>query len=167
MTAMKTNKTSYVPAQPESSRVYPMTTHQAQVLERWGSEPTHGITIEPAFVPHGHVEEHTTSTDRSVALIIRLIPFTLIWLVLSLAVVWLLAVDNAVGYLLFAVLTAFTYYMMDRSEREFSTTGLERHRIDVAASLAREKMRTDAHLRREVVRAHLNLLARQNEDHQR
>src|SRR5947207_36521 len=113
MTDMKTNRTPYVPAQPESARAYPITPHQAQLLERWGAESPHEITIEPVFVPHGNVEEHTTPTERSVALIIRLIPFTIIWLVLSLAVVWLLAVDHAVGYLLFAVLTAFTYYGMD------------------------------------------------------
>ncbi len=165
MTDRQTNRVSYVPSQPESSRTYPMTPHQAQMFERWGSESSHGVTIEPVFVPHGDVQEHTTPTQRSVALIIRLIPFTIIWFVLSVAVVWLLSVNHAVGYLLFAVLTALTYYLMDRSEREFSTNGLERHRIDVAASLAREKLRTDAHLRREVVRAHLALLVKQNEEH--
>ena len=163
MQTIKTNKTSYVPAQPEASRVYPITAVQAQLLEQWGSASTQELPGTPAFIPHDSTHEQTTPIERSLALIVRLLPFTVIWFVLSLAVVWLLAANQAVGYLLFAVLTALTYYLMDRSEREFSTNGLERHRIDAATSLAREKLRTDAYLRREVVHAHLRLLERQNE----
>jgi hypothetical protein len=157
-TVRREDHTTYVPAHPKSSRAYPFTDIQAQALGRYIHDLHPGVSVEPVFVPQDSVRENATPLQRSLALIVRLLPFTAIWLILSLAVVWMLDVDEIVGYLLFALLTASTYYRMDRSEREFSTNGLERHRIDVAAGLVREKLRTDARMRREITQAYLKYL---------
>jgi hypothetical protein len=56
------------------------------------------------------VKETTTPVQRAYALGIRLLPFTVAWLVLAGVLSLALSGDLVVPFLLFAVLTAGTYY---------------------------------------------------------
>jgi hypothetical protein len=82
--------------------------------------------------------------------------------VLSYGVVWLIGLSDPVAYLLFALLTAITYWRMDRQEFEFSRNGVERHKITMAAHLAALQMGYNQELRRHVLRSHLAMLSEES-----
>jgi hypothetical protein len=111
--------------------------------------------------------EHTSAMDRAKALRVRLVPFVLLWLLLSGVMGFIVyqVVQSNVGagvttLLLFAVLTAFTYYRLNRTDYEFSREGTERHKVDTVADLAREQMRHEAELRRVALGAYVKQLER-------
>jgi hypothetical protein len=96
--------------------------------------------------------------ERSKALIVRLLPVTAIYLVLSVALAFAFNVALVWAFVAFAGLTWFSYYSLDASERYDSATGVEHHRIDAAERLASQKMEYDAQLRREITQAYLKQL---------
>lgn len=109
--------------------------------------PMYPIYIENALRAQDGAREQTTATERSVALVVRLAPFSLVWLVLALAV-GVAARSGVLGLLAFALLTGLTYAAMDRTEYRFSRNGLERHRIDAAERIALAQMAHTQELRR-------------------
>lgn len=139
----------------------PARTEQRQTInlppEAWQSAPP-VVVVDSAFAGIKTTTEETTPISRSLALILRLLPFTVVWMVLALAVSILLNLGEIPGFIIFAVLTAVTYYALDRSERYDSATGVEHHRIDAAERLAMTKMTHDATLRREITAAYLKQL---------
>jgi hypothetical protein len=101
-------------------------------------------------------QEHTSAMDRAKALRVRLLPFVLLWLLLSGVMGFIVyqVVQSNVGagvttLLLFSALTAFTYYRLNRTDYEFSREGTERHKVDTAADLAKTQMRYNAEARRD------------------
>ena len=103
------------------------------------------VTVDPAlYNGTGGSEEYATPVSRAKGQVIRLIPFTVIWLLLTGGVVWLLGLSFPFLLVGFAVLTAFSYYMMNRDEFAHSRNGLERHRVNAAADL-REMELTQTH----------------------
>jgi hypothetical protein len=111
-----------------------------------------------AFAAQEGANEVTSGMDRSTALVVRLIPFSIVWLVLACGLVWKLALERVDGFLIFGVLTALTYYAMDKNERSDSKHGVERHRIDKAAEVTLTIAAQDHELRREIVRAYIHHL---------
>ena len=89
---------------------------------------------EPLAVQDGATEK-TSGMDRSNAWVVRLIPFSVTWLVLTIGVVWLSGIHGAWGLLIFAGLTGLTYYKMNAQEYRHSRNGLERHKVDTLAEL--------------------------------
>jgi hypothetical protein len=110
-------------------------------------------------------QEHTSAMDRAKALRVRLVPFVLLWLLLSGVVGFIVyqVVQSNVGagvttLLLFALLTAFTYYRLNRTDYEFSREGTERHKVDTVADLAKTQMKYDAEARRDALGAYVKQL---------
>lgn len=116
------------------------------------------VVVERVFDAQDGAQERTSGVDRSVALLIRMMPFTFVWAVLAVAVAW--AFDGSVGggFFAFAVLSAATFVYLDRQERDYSRAGLERHRIDTAASLKAMELQHTHQLRREMMNKYLEHL---------
>jgi hypothetical protein len=142
---------------PSNSDAYPITQHQAQQLDRVAQQ-TPVIVLDQAFQPQATVKETSDPLVRSKALVVRLLPVTLIYLVLSIALAFAFNFRMVWGLLIFAGLCWFSYYSLDAAERYDSATGVEHHRIDAAERLASQKMEYDAQLRREVTQAYLKQL---------
>ena len=145
----------------DNSRFYDHTAHLAQRRQNAPSfevmpidtqQPI--IAIEQAAQGYEGATERTSGVDRSKALVIRLLPFTAVWLVLAVAVGWL-AGSGIVGLLIFAAFTGATYAAMDRTEYQFSRNGLERHKVNTLAGLKREEMRHQQELRRMALQSYL------------
>ena len=109
-----------------------------------GSVGGHLATVDPALYSTGGAEEYATPVSRAKGQVIRLLPFSVTFLVLGVGIVWLLGLTWPYLLLWFAGLTAFTYWKMNRDELEYSRGGLERHRVNRAADL-REKELDQTH----------------------
>ena len=121
-------------------------------------------TMGSAFAPHEALHESTDARDRAAGFVLRMTPLAIVWFVLSLAVaivVWSLAggMWAAVGGLvLWGCLTAATWLAHDRQERMFAAGGIERHRLDLAHDLERQKLTQDHEARQAVIGAYLKRL---------
>jgi hypothetical protein len=102
--------------------------------------------------------------DRSKALVVRMLPFTFVWLVLAVGVSWAASMGGGFTLVLFAGLTSVTYAHLDRQERQFSRNGIERHKIDTLADLKLAEMDHAQELRRMALSAHLKMLGVQDDD---
>ena len=144
-------------------RVRQMSAQESSILQQYAAAPA-VVVVDQAFQAQEGADERTSGKDRSQALIIRLIPFSIVWLVLTCGVVWKFQWDRIDGFLIFGVLTAFTYYAMDKSERYDSRNGVEHHRIDSAVYLTERKLEHDQELKRMALEATLKQLeVRQND----
>lgn len=157
------NPRSFVPARVEPVRQPPAVVDAPSWIVQ--QQP---VQLDGALVAVDGARENTSAMDRAEALQLRLRPFLLAWTGVGVVVggaVWLLAGTLPVGALLaaltFAVLTAGTYYRLNRTDYEYSREGTERHKVDTAASLARQHMTQEHELRRMALEAYLNALDRQ------
>jgi|GEM_PF-2749802 hypothetical protein len=137
---------------------------------RWFNEPTPPppmpmevvksppMLVEPAFHAQPGADEKSTPRSRAVGLVIRSIPLLLVWLVLSIGMVWLLAVEWPWIFIFWGLLSAVTWLLHDRREYEYSRGGVERHRADRAYQLKRLEMVQNHELRREMLRRYLDAL---------
>lgn len=139
------------------SQAYSYTPAQAQQLDRVAQQ-TPVIIVDQAFQPQNTIKETTGPMERSKALIVRLLPVSLIYMVLAIALAFAFNVALVWAFVAFAALTWWSYYSLDASERYDSATGVEHHRIDAAERLASQKMEYDAQLRREITQAYLKQL---------
>ena len=105
----------------------------------------------------GGSEEYSTPVSRAKGQLIRLIPFTAVWLILAGGVVWLLGLTWPWLLLWFGIATAFTYWRMNRDEFEFSRNGLERHRVNAAADLAEKQLDQNFELKRMALTTYLEI----------
>lgn len=137
---------------------YPLGAAQAQQLDRAVQAQTPVVMVDQAFQAQPTTHETTGPMERSKALIVRLLPVTTIYLVLSVALAFAFNVALVWAFVAFAALTWWSYYSLDASERYDSATGVEHHRIDAAERLASQKMEYDAQLRREITQAYLKQL---------
>lgn len=105
----------------------------------------------------GGGEEYSTPITRAKGQVIRLLPFTAVWLILTAGLVWLLGLTWPYLLLGFAALTAATYYRLNRDEFEFSRNGLERHRVNAAADLAEKQLDQQHELKKMALTAYLEI----------
>ena len=111
---------------------------------------------EPLAAQNGATEK-TSGMDRSNAWVVRLIPFSVTWLVLTIGVVWLSGIHGAWGLLIFAGLTGLTYYKMNAQEYKFSRNGLERHKVDTLAELKFDEQDKTHELRKMALTAQIEM----------
>lgn len=157
------SENNYLPAKVER----PVGAGRRQQLARQATDianvPT-TVIVDDALTTLEGARETTSGMDRSKALVVRLAPFTAVWLVLSVGVSWAASMGGWFTLCLFAGLTASTYAFMDKREYEYSRNGLERHKVDTLASLKRDEMAHQQELRRMALEAHLKLLGVQDDD---
>jgi hypothetical protein len=125
------------------------------------------MAVDAVWTPVEGAQDRTSAMDRARALQVRLVPFVAVWGLIAVAVgvvVALLAkgwpAGALLGVLLFAGLTAVTYYRLNRTDYDYSREGTERHRLNTAADLARRRMNHEHELRRMALDAYLQSLER-------
>jgi hypothetical protein len=125
------------------------------------------LAVDAVWTPVDGAQERTSAMDRAKALRVRLVPFLVTWGLIAGVVgvvVWQVAKQWPAGallaLLLFATLTAVTYYRLNRTDYDYSREGTERHRLDTAADLARRQMNHEHELRRMALDTYLRTLER-------
>jgi hypothetical protein len=141
----------YLPARPPGHRPVP-TAYPISIEHNDWSRAGDGLQALPS------VKETATPIERALGLGIRLIPFTAAWLVLALGLFYMLDGEIVVPFLLFAGLTAATYYFMSRQEYDYSAAGLERHKADLAHDLQAQKLEQDHELKRAALNSYIKHL---------
>ena len=140
-----------------------------QVIE---IDPDTGYVVQPAFTAHDGAEEHTSGRDRAVGLLIRLVPLSLFLLILTIGVgLLLLVLTDAdtiwaviLGAIIFAGMCLMAYNRESLRDYDFSRSGLERHRIDVAAGLKEQELDYQFRLKRMLLKHHLKVLEAMEHD---
>lgn len=154
------SQAQFVPAVATTSALQP-TQSRRQQLARQAAEianvPT-TVIVDDALTTLEGAREVTSGWDRSKALILRLTPYSVVWLVLSVGVSWAASMGGWFVLILFATLTSVTYAYLDRQEYQFSRNGLERHKVDTLADLKRDEMSHQQELRRMALEATLKML---------
>jgi hypothetical protein len=146
------NRVTFVPAKPE-----PKTINLPNDAWQTG-QPS--IVIENALNGLDTTREEATPVTRSVGLVIRLVPFTIAWIALSIAIPWMLDLDEVASLLIFSVLMAYTYYRLDLSERYDSAAGIEHHKIDATERVHLARLEHEANLRRLALETTMKMLER-------
>ena len=116
------------------------------------------ITIDPALHQTGGAESYETPVTAAKGQILRLIPFTLAWLFLAGGLVWMLGVDWQWFFVYFAILTAFSYYKLDKNGHEHSRNGLERYRVRAATQVRLDENAKAHELRKMALEGYLRHL---------
>ena len=101
---------------------------------------------EPLAVQDGSSEK-TSGMDRSKAWVVRLIPYTMINLILSITLV----------FCLFAASSLFAYAVLDGREHKYSRNGLERHKVDTLAELKFDEHDKTHELRKMALKAQIEM----------
>lgn len=152
------SQAQFVPAVPTTQAP---TQSRRQQLARQAAEianvPT-TVIVDEALTTLEGARETTSGMDRSKALVVRLMPYSAVWLVLSVGVSWWASMGGWFVLVAFAVLTSLTYAYLDRTEYQFSRNGLERHKVNTLASLKRDEMAHQQELRRMALEATLKML---------
>lgn len=117
------------------------------------------VYVEPAFTSHENSgsEEYATPISRAQGQVIRLIPFSIVWLLLTGGVVALLGLGFPHLLTAFALLTAITYWRMNRDEFDHSRNGLERHKVNAALEVRLLQMEQDHELKKEMMQTYLRI----------
>ena len=102
-------------------------------------------------------EEYATPVSRAKGQLVRLIPFTVAWALLTWGLVWVLQLSAPYFLLGFAVLTAATFVKLNGQEFSHSRNGLERHRVDAAADLAEKQMDQNHELKKMALTTYLEI----------
>ena len=105
----------------------------------------------------GGSEEYATPVSRAKGQLIRLIPFTIAWLVLSVGIVWVLGLTAPYFLLMFALLTAATYLRLNLDEFRYSRNGLERFRVSSAVSVRMDEAEKQHELKKMALTAYLEI----------
>lgn len=135
-------------------------------------DPSTGYVVQPAFTAHDGAQEHTSGRDRAVGLLIRLVPLSLFLLILTIGVGLLLMVltDADIvwalifGAIVFAGMCLLAYNRESLRDYDFSRSGLERHRIDVAADLKEQELEYQYRLKRMLLEYHVRMLEAMDHD---
>ena len=103
------------------------------------------MTVDPAlYNDTGVSEEYATPVSRAKGQVIRLLPITIVWLVLTASVVWLMGLSWPYLLIRFSAFTAVTFIRLNRQKFEHSRNRVERHRIYATTDL-REKELDQTH----------------------
>lgn len=118
------------------------------------------VIYDPAFTSHENSgsEEFATPGSRAVGQLIRLLPFTAVWALLVWGMVWILGLDAPYFLAGFALLTAATYWRMNKDEFNFSRNGLERHKVDAALEVRLTELDNSHQLRMKALDGYLRHL---------
>lgn len=116
------------------------------------------VVVDDALQTLEGSTEKTNAMERSQALVVRLLPFSAVWLVLSIGVSEAASMGGWFTLCMFSGLTAVTYAYLDRQEYQFSRNGLERHKVNTLASLKRDEMAHQQELRRMALESTLKML---------
>ena len=123
-----------------------------------GTVGGHLVTVDPAlYNGTGGSEEYATPVSRAKGQVIRLAPFAIVWLVLSIGIVWLLGLTWPYLLLAFSVLTAATFIRLNGQEFEHSRNGVERHRIDSATDLREKELDQTHELKKMALQTYLEI----------
>lgn len=122
------------------------------------------INVDAGVMAHEGAREVTSGYDRSIALVIRLAPFSAVWLILAIGISWAASMGGWFTLMLFSGLTAVTYAYLDRQEYQFSRNGLERHKVNTLADLKRDQMSHEQELKRMALEATIRMLEARNSD---
>lgn len=152
---------NFVSAQEDPAPLARRQHSNADVVGAIASPPT-TIYIDDALRVEDGSTERTNSMERSKALVVRLLPFSVVWLILSIGVSWGASMGGAFAVTFFAALTAVTYAYLDRQEREFSRNGLERHKVNTLADLKLAEMSHQQELRRMALETTLKMIERRD-----
>ncbi|MBX3053440.1 MAG: hypothetical protein KF753_18335 [Caldilineaceae bacterium] len=124
--------------------------------------PVHNgpVVYDPAFTSHegSGSREYATPGSRAVGQLIRLLPFSLGWGLLTWGLVWVLGLDTPFFLLGFALLTSATYWRMNKDEFDFSRNGLERHKVDSALEVRLTELQNSHELRKMALEGYLRHL---------
>jgi len=129
----------------------------AALIEAARQLPT---AYDPAFTSHENSgsEEYATPISRAQGQVIRLIPLSIVWLLLTGGVVTLLGLGFPHLFIAFAILTAVTYWRMDLDERRYSRNGVERHKVDSAVTVRLTELDQAHELRKMMLEGYLSQL---------
>ena len=116
-----------------------------------------GAPVDLALYQPAGSEEYATPVSRAKGQVIRLIPFALVWLILTGGVVWLLGLTFPYLLVGFAILTAATFVKMNGQEFDHSRNGLERHRVDAAADLKEKELDQTHELKKMALTTYLEI----------
>lgn len=155
----------FVPASPVDSMTNKPSRKQqlARQAVEIANVPT-TVIVDSALQTLEGSQERTTGMDRSLSLVVRLAPFSVVWLCLAIGVSWAASMGAGFTLMFFAGLTAATYAYLDRQEYQFSRNGLERHKVNTLASLKRDEMTHQQELRRMALETTLKMLEVRNGD---
>ena len=106
--------------------------------------------------------EKTSGMDRSKACLVRLIPYTVINLILSLTLVSLAGGGWVLAFCLLAASSLFAYAVLDGREHKYSRNGLERHKVDTLAELKFDEQDKTHELRKLALTAQIEMWRRVN-----
>lgn len=118
------------------------------------------VTIDPALHQTGGAESYETPVSSAKGQVIRLLPFTLAWLILAVGVVWVLGLSWPYLLLMFSALTAASYWRMNLDGHEHSRNGLERFRIRAATQVRLDENAKGHELRKMALEGYLRSIER-------
>jgi hypothetical protein len=124
------------------------------------TEPSIIVVESPAFQSHEGASERTSGMDRAKAQLVRTLPLSVVLLILTVGFAMKFELELAWVLVTWGAACALAYLLFDRQEHEFSTNGLERHRIDKAFALRKEEIRHDHELKRMALETHLKSVER-------
>jgi len=132
----------------------------SQLLTPINNSPT--ATGDPAFTSHQNSGSHEIATpgSRAIGQVIRLLPFSLTWGLLTWGLVWVLELSTPYFLTGFALLTSATYWRMNRDEFYFSRNGLERHKVDSARQIRLKELSDQHELQTRSLDAYLQIALR-------
>ena len=123
-----------------------------------GQPPAAMVTIDPALHQTGGAESYETPITAARGMVIRLIPMTIVWLVLTGGLVWLMGLSWPYLLIGFSALTAATYWRMNLDGHEHSRNGLERYRVRAATQVRLDENAKAHELRRMALEGYLRHL---------
>lgn len=117
------------------------------------------VYVEPAFTSHQNsgTNEEDDSITRAQGQVIRLIPFSIVWLLLTGGVVMIFGLGFPHLLTVFALLTAVTYWRMNKDEINNSRNGLERHKVDAALEVRLLQMAQEHELKKAMLEKYLSI----------
>lgn len=159
----QTAERNFVAPLPAPLATRPQTIDQAP---QWVTQ-AQPLEVGQAWQPQQGAKETTSAMDRAKGLRIRLVPFLVLYGLAGVVVggaVWLVAESvplAALGAVLtFAAFGVGTYVKLNGQDYAHSGAGVERHRVDTAADLARTQMEHTHELRKMALDAYLETLER-------
>lgn len=115
------------------------------------------IHVGQPLASHHGAHEQTSGMDRSLALLVKSAPFTVVWLLLTVGIVWVSPMGAGWGFVVFSGLTAFTYGRMMKTDHEFSRNGVERFKVETLGELKSEEMQLDHERKMYVIESQIRM----------
>lgn len=111
---------------------------------------------QPLAAHHG-THEQTSGMDRSLAWGVRLIPYTIIVMLLALTLTRLAGGSWLLGFVLFSSLSLGLYALLDYREHKYSRNGLELHKVDSLVYLKAREQDNEQEIKLLVVQSQIEM----------